>query len=267
MKNTIGVVTSTYPNYSAEEALEGISRAGFKYVELATCPGFFEHISPRPEDMKPGDEKKVLDLCEKYNLTLQCIAAHTRMMKEDTVKNLKAVIDFAYRANVHFINTDTGEVNGHSDEEKFYSDITELANYAKDREVTICLEMHGNWCNTGKKGAEIIKKIGLPNVKLNYDTSNVIFYGGVRPEVDIEEALPYMGYLHLKDHGTGKKGEWNFPALGEGIVDFEKIFDYLKSYTGPISVEIEFDGEEKELETINEAVKKSYNFLKSHGYV
>jgi len=34
MKNTIGVVTSTYPNYSAMEAMEGISKAGFRYIEL-----------------------------------------------------------------------------------------------------------------------------------------------------------------------------------------------------------------------------------------
>ncbi len=267
MKNTVGVVTSTYPNYGTEEALDGISGAGFEYVELATCPGFFEHISPRPEDMQPGDEKKVLDLCKKYGLKLQCVAAHTRMMKEDTVKNFKAVIDFASRAGVNFITTDAGEVKDSTDEKKFYSDISELAAYAKDRKVTICLEMHGNWCNTAEKGSEIIKKINHPNVKLNYDTSNVIMYGETRPERDIDKAIPYMGYLHLKDHGTGKAGEWNFPALGEGVVDFDKIFDSIKDYSGPISVEIEFDGKERKLETINEAVRKSYEFLKSYGYV
>ncbi len=267
MKNTVGVVTSTYPNYGQKEALEGISGAGFKYVELATCPGFFEHIHPKPEDMKPGDEKKVLEVCKKYGLSLQCVAAHTRMMKEDTVKNYKAVIDFTSRANVSYITTDAGEVKDSDDEKKFYSDIAELADYAKDKDVTICLEMHGNWLNTAQKGVEVIKKIDHPNVKLNYDTSNVIFYGGVRPEEDIEAALPYMGYLHLKDHGSGKKEDWNFPALGEGVVDFEKIFDSVKGYSGPISVEIEFDGKEHSLEEINEAVKKSYDFLKEYNYV
>ncbi|MFO7928358.1 MAG: hypothetical protein R6U35_01690 [Candidatus Humimicrobiaceae bacterium] len=71
------------------------------------------------------------------------------------------------------------------------------------------------------------------------------------------------GYLHLKDHGIGKAGEWNFPALSEEVVDFEKIFDSVKDYSGPISVEIEFDGKERELEVINEAVKKLYDFLKN----
>jgi len=31
--------------------MEGISKAGFKYIDLATCPGYYEHVNPRPEDM------------------------------------------------------------------------------------------------------------------------------------------------------------------------------------------------------------------------
>ncbi len=68
MKNTIGVVTSTYPNFNGVEAMEGIAKAGFRYLELASAPSYFEHM-PRPEK---GVDKKivngVLDLCKKYGL-------------------------------------------------------------------------------------------------------------------------------------------------------------------------------------------------------
>ena len=50
-------------------------------------------------------------------------------------------------------------------------------------------------------------------------------------------------------------------ALGEGKVDFNIIMELIKNYTGPISVEIEFDGKERSLEDINLAVKKSHDFL------
>ena len=267
MKTTIGVVTSTYPNFSGIEAMEGISKAGFKYVELASAPAFFEHM-PRPE--KSTDQKVVdgvLDLCKKYGLILQAIAGHTRLMQEDSVKNFKTVLDFASRARIKFVTTDTGEVKDKEDERKFYTDIAELADYAKDKGVVICFEMHGNWCNNGKKGAEIIKIINHPNIKLNYDTGNVILYGMVRPEEDIKYAIPYMGYLHIKEHGNGKMGEWNFPALGDGVLNFNKIFDLLKDYNGPSSVEIEFEGKERTLDEINQAVKKSFDFLEGYGYV
>jgi len=267
MKSKIGVVTSSYPNFTGIEAMDGISKAGFKYIELASAPAFFEHM-PRPE--KSTDQKTVdglLDLCKKYGLVLQTIAGHTRLMKEDSVQNFKAVLDFAHLAGVRFVTTDTGEVNNADDEKKFYDDAAELAEHAKDKDITICLEMHGNWCNNGRKGAEIIKSIGHPNIKLNYDTGNVILYGGTRPEEDLVYALDHMGHLHLKDHGTGKIGEWDFPALGNGVLDFDKIFDLLKDYTGPSSVEVEFEGKEHTLDEINQAVKQSFDFLKSYGYV
>lgn len=267
MKKSIGVVTSTYPKNSGSEAIKGISEAGFKYIELASAPAYFEHI-PRPEN---GVTKEIVDAvlkeCADYGLTLQAIAGHTRMIKDDTVETFKKVLDFANLANVHIVTTDAGEIKGKEDEKKFYADIKELADYAKDKDITICLEMHGNWCNNGKIGAEIIKTINHPNVKLNYDTSNVIMYGNARPEEDLPFALPYMGFVHLKESGNGKFGEWNFPALGEGVLDFDKIFKLLEQFDGSGSVEVEFDGVERSLEEINAAVKKSYDFLKGKGMV
>ncbi len=266
MKNKVGVVTSTYPNFSAEEALEGISEAGFKYVELASAPGYFEHILPRPEEADKEDVKKVLNLCKKYGLELYCIAGHTRLMKEGAVNNFKKVIDYAEMAEVKFVTTDTGEVKTDDDKKKFYSDIKDIGDYARSKGVTVCLEMHGSWCNNGRTSSEIIKTLDHPNIRLNYDTGNVMFYGSVRPEEDIGNALPYMAFMHIKDDG-GEFKEWNFPALGDGNIDFKKILTLIEDYTGPISVEIEFDGKERSLEEINEAVKKSYNFLKNFGYI
>jgi len=268
MKNKVGVVTSTYPNFNAEEALEGISEAGFKYVELASAPSYFEHILPRPEERVDKESVDgVLNMVNKYGLTMYCVAGHTRLMKENCVNNFKKVLDFAGLAGVKFVTTDTGEVKTKKDEKKFYSIIKELGDYAKSKNVVVCLEMHGNWCNTGKKGAEIIETINHSNIRLNYDTGNVIFYGNKKPEEDIKYALPYMAFLHLKEDGNGKFQDWNFPALGEGIIDFKKVFNLIKDYAGPISVEIEFDGKKRSLEEINKAVKKSYDFLKGFGYV
>jgi L-ribulose-5-phosphate 3-epimerase len=266
MKNKVGVVTSTYPKNNADEALEGISKAGFKYVELASAPSYFEHILPRPEEAKDKDVQKVLKQCKSYGLELYCIAGHTRLMTDGGKDKFKTVLDYAEKAGVSYVTTDTGEVKTEEDKEQFFSDMKEIAEYAASKNVTVCLEMHGNWCNNGKTGGEIIETIGHPNVRLNYDTGNVSLYGGVRPEKDIKHAIPYMAFLHLKENGGGLK-EWNFPALGEGNNNWKKIFKAIRNYEGPISVEIEFDGSDKTLEEINEAVKTSYLFLKEQGFV
>jgi len=266
MNNIVGVVTTTYPKYSLEEIVKGISNAGFKYIELTSAPEYFTHIKPIPEEMSDKDAEGIVDLCKEYSLGISSVAGHTRLMKKNAVSNFEKVIDAAVLFGANFVTTDTGEVKNSNDQEKFYKDISEIASYAGSKGVTVCLEMHGRWCNTGKKGAKIVKTINNPNIKLNYDTANVMFYGGVKAEEDIKYALPYMGFMHLKDRG-GKIKEWNFPPLGDGNIDFEIIFDLIKDYKGPISVEIEFDGKEHSLEETNKAVKKSYNFLKSFGYV
>lgn len=266
MKNIVGVVTTSYPNYGLEDALRGISKAGFKYVELTSAPAFFTHIVPNPEEMTGQDTKRILDLCKKYGLKVYCVAGHTRLMKEGGVENFKKVIDAAKAFGARYVTTDTGEVIDDKDKEKFYEDMTEIGDYAQKNDITVCLEMHGAWLNNGIVGAEIIKKINHPNVKLNYDTANVMYYGGVKSEDDLGNALPYLGFLHLKERGGGLK-EWNFPAPGDGNLDYKKIFELIKDFTGPISVEIEFDGTEKPLDEIDAAVKKAYDFLKKYNYV
>ena len=267
MLKNIGVATTTYSNYSRKEAVEGISKARFKYIELASMPAYFEHF-PRPEIKVDKDiVNSVLRDCEDYNLKFNCISGHTRLMKENAVENFKKVIDFANLAKVKFIITDTGEIKDKNDEKKFYADIREIGDYAKDNGVTVCIEIVWDWCSSGKVGANIIRTVNHPNIKLAYDTANVIFYGNTRPEEDLPYALEYMEFIHLKDHGSGRPKDWNFPTLGEGIIEFNKIFKILEEFKGPGSVEIELDGKKHSLSEINEAVVKSHYFLMQHGLV
>jgi len=266
MKNKIGVVTSTYPNYNADEAMAGIAAASFKYVELASAPAYFNHILPLPEEATETDVKDLVGKCDGYGLELYCIAGHTRILTENGTANFKTVLDYANMAAVRFVTTDVGEIKVEDDKQRFYREIAEIADYAQSKNVTVCLEMHGSWCNNGKTGAEIVEKVNHPNVRLNYDTANVSLYGGVWAVDDMKYALPYMGVMHIKEVG-GELKEWNFPALGDGKVDFGKIREFIKDYTGPISLEIEFDGKERSLQEINTAVSASYKFLSENGFL
>ena len=259
MKNKVGVITSTYANFDTEEALEGISKTGVKYVELITVPGFLEHIS-----LKPEDADDTLDICKKYGVELYAIAGHGRMLKENSVKSFKEVIDAASLLGVDYVDTDTGEIKDDNDKNIFYKDIKVLGEYAAGKGVTIGIETHGNWCNNGKIASEVIKKINNPNVKITYDPANSIFYGDTRPEGDIKYAIHFLGHLHVKDK-RGGKGVWDFPVLGEGELDFDKIFSLLKNFEGPMTLEIELDGKKNPINEVNDAVRRSYEFIKSYG--
>jgi sugar phosphate isomerase/epimerase len=266
MNNKIGVATATYHFATTEEALGGISSSGYKYVELLSVPGFGEHIAPPPEEMDKQSAEKLSGECKNYRLELFCIGVYMRLMREGSLEKFKRVIDAANFLDVKYINTDTGEIKNAEDEKRFYREMKMLGEYAALKNVIICLELHGDWCNTGKRASEIVKKINNAHVGVNYDTGNAIFYGGTKPEEDILYALPYITFVHLKD-SCGKYKVYDFPVLGEGTVDFNSIFKTIEKYSGPMSVELEFDGKKRPLKEVNAGVKKCHDFLKSYGFM
>jgi L-ribulose-5-phosphate 3-epimerase len=265
MSNKIGVMSTTYAHYKLEDALSGIANGGFKYVELASIifPGciYNDHVF-----IDSGDIKKSVKLCKEYGVSIIAICFHGRLMKENAIENFKKCIDVADILEVGNVSSGTGEVKTEEDEKRFYEEISLLGEYASGKHINIFLEIHDSWFCNGKAADKIIKKIGLKNIKINYDTANVIYYGDTRPENDIKYTLPNLGHVHLKDKRGGYK-IYDFPALGEGEIDFKDIFKTLKNYDGPMCVEIELDGSKHSLDELDEAVKKSFDFLKGFGLV
>ncbi len=117
---------------------------------------------------------------------------------------------------------------------------------------------------TGAISADLVHRIGKPNVGINYDPGNVIFYGDTRPEGDIEGVAGLIKHMHVKDQ-VGGVGVWHFPPVGTGEVDFAAIFAALDAagFDGPCSVEIEFQGEPwPPLEDVNRAMAESYRYVR-----
>ena len=70
--------------------------------------------------------------------------------------------------------------------------------------------------------------------------------------------------MHAKDK-IGGAGVWNFPAAGTGEVNFAAIFEALDAvgFDGPVSVEIEFQGEPwPPLDEVEAAAAGAYTFLR-----
>ncbi len=265
----IAVSTNTYHKFGLEEALAGISEAGFNYVELTSVMGYTEHVVP--EDLAGGDVDALRDQLEKFGLETLAISGHSDLTTHEGCDHLKAVIELAGELGAKVVNTgismqEDPEAGLSPEAEKsFYENIEDLGDFAATNGVTIGIETH-DFLKTAEQGSEILRNIDSDSVGLNYDTGNVIFYGGVNPGEDIKNLKSKdFTCMHLKDK-RGGKGEWNFPALGEGEIDFEPVFAWLETinYGGPISVEIEFDGTQEEtLEEVNQAVLDSYKFLEN----
>lgn len=269
MPDRLAVSTNTYHSYTLDEALKGIAAAGYTSVELSSVPGWTEHVI---RDASDSDLDVVRQQVRDAGLDAISLSGHSDLASDEGIQAFRRSIHIARHLNIPYVTTSTG---GHDDSStgsiddqrrEFLTRFGPLADEAAEAGINICIETHGGLSATGKLAAELVEAIDKPNVGINYDTANVIFYGHTRPEDDIKAALPYITHMHLKDKAGGDQ-EWDFPAIGSGNVDFVTIFDILREggFRGPVSIEIEFQGEPwPPLEDVNRAVSESLAFIRQH---
>jgi len=259
--------TNSYHTYSLDEALAGIAAAGFKSVELTSVPGWTEHVL---RDSTDADLEAVRSKLAANGLEAVSLSGHSDLVSDTGIAEFRKALTIANKLGIRFVTTSTGghdaSSSGSIDEqrESFMKNIRPLADEAAALGIDICLETHGGLLATGEISKKLIQDIGKPNISINYDPGNVIFYGGLRPEDDIVGSADTVGHMHVKDQ-IGGVGVWNFPATGTGEVDFSKIFAELDKagFTGICSVEVEFSGGPwPPLAEVNAALKQSYEFVR-----
>ncbi|MCD2502813.1 sugar phosphate isomerase/epimerase [Clostridium sp. NSJ-145] len=268
MNRIIAVNSNCYHGYSIEEALEGIHKAGFKYVELTATKGWTEHVFP---------DKTFKDLCDIKNkmeeLDIEAIglSGHCNLMDIERLDDFILNIELAAFFSCTYIVSSIGEAHikdkAKSSNEMLVNNIEKLIPHLEKHNLTLVLETHGEH-GTGYVLNEIVKLVNSCRVKVNYDTANVLFYSDVDMYEDIETCIENLAYMHIKDK-AGERKEWNFPALGKGYIDFPLVLNKLDNHSNncPLSIEIEFTASgPKDLEEVNTAVQDSSNYLISLGF-
>lgn len=268
MNRIIGVNSNCYHGYSLEEALEGIHKAGFRYVELTATKGWTEHVFPTQSfACLTGVKEKMKEM----DLIPFALSGHCNLMDEQRIPDFIQNMKLASFFGCEYIVSSVGEAHLKDERtagnELLAANIRTLLPMLEELGLKLVLEIHGEHSN-GRILKEIVTLIGSDRVQINYDTANAVFYGGVDPAADIGDCLEHIAYMHLKDK-AGDAGEWNFPALGKGKIDFPAIVNRLEEAGNhcPFSVEIEFTQEgPRDLEEINRAVADSFQYLSGLGF-
>ena len=262
MPNPLAGHTNSYHTYGFDEALEGIAGAGFKHVELSAVPGWTEHVNL---DDDPAAVRKRL---EGYGLEAVSLSGHSDLTTREGLEHGIRAVRWAAAYGLPVMNTAVGgHQSADENEAAFLANVGVLANAADDAGVVVALEIHGDIMASSDVTIPLMEKIGRDSVKVNYDTANVEYYSGDRAVDDLPKITKYLAHVHLKDT-TGGKGNWDFPAVGAGTVDFARVLEILEDagYSGPYSVEIEFRGEPwPSLDDVNAAMRRSYEHLSALG--
>jgi L-ribulose-5-phosphate 3-epimerase len=275
MDHIVSVSTNTYHGFTLEQALRGISAAGFTHVELTGVTGWTEHVS---SDMTDSQLDEVRALLKKYKLTPIGLSGHCNLMDPLRLEDFKKNIALAGKLGCKFIVSSTGEAHNSKNEstkdDELVKNLHEVLPLCKKLGIKLVLETHGEHA-TGAKLKKVVDMAGSDWLAINYDTANVVFYGKRTPEVDVLDCVRQVAYVHLKDKG-GAMDAWDFPAVGKGWLKLEETLRALdkEGFTGPISVEIEFTQEftmrpknPEDIVVVDAAVKDSFMYLKKIGYV
>jgi L-ribulose-5-phosphate 3-epimerase len=278
---TLACGTLSYRQAPLERALEGIRRAGFPAVELGCVCGYCEHI--RPEEMGRSDVEQLIGLLRQFDLEVISLAGHVDLqypllgkgpeVADRGFELLRRRADLAEQLGVPIVNSGLGVAEEGENLEPFYARLATLLDYFHRRGVRLGLESHAGLTETARASLELCRRMQSPALGINYDAANVRFYTGQDPVADLEscdvDLAEHLIHVHIKDHGGGR-GEWNFPPLGEGNVDFEGLARAFRrlGYAGPYSLEIEFlgpDSTDPTPEIIDDGVARSYQFMRRLG--
>ena len=123
-----------------------------------------------------------------------------------------------------------------------YARLRQVGDVAARHGLVVALETHPNLISNGDVARRTMEAVAHPSIRVNYDTANVHYYNhGVDSVAELRKVLPYVAALHLKE-SKGAYESFDFPPLGQGIVDFPAIFRLLDEagFSGPTTLEIEF---------------------------
>jgi inosose dehydratase len=199
-------------------------------------------------------------------LTLVMLDAKCDITAADHAEVLAAQLDrcAALSCPIFFLSVKAGEM----DRAKVYSRLRRLGDEADRRDLTVVLETHPDLLTNSRVALETITAVDHPRVRINFDPANICYYNdGLDPIAELRTILAFVHGVHLKD-SVGRIGEWNFPPLGQGVIDYPALFSTLDKhgFDGPYSMELEgVEGTTQTADEVKREVEQSIEYLRRIG--
>lgn len=253
--------------FSLDRALVGIGAAGFTCVELVSIPGYCEHFMPERMDSAAASDLRRRVEASGLRLAVANIAAD--LTTDAGVDRLIRCMCLAPALGIDTLISHIEQTATPDGARSFYERVGRLADAAQRHSIRVGLETHGGLCTTGRDAIDLVKRLGSPFLGVTYDTANVIYWGGVRPEADLvaieAEVAEHVFHFHLKDKANMTLREYLFPVLGDGIVDFRRLQSVVATsgYSGYLTLEVELDGYPKAPEIVDQALRKSLDYMEA----
>jgi sugar phosphate isomerase/epimerase len=224
MKHLIACRIANYGPY-VERGWSHLAELGVRYVEIKSTD-----IGDLTET-----KRKLAD----HGLAASSLHAMCDLAAETAVQEMTRELDAgaALGAKIAFLSAKPGQ----TPLPVIYDRLRAIGEEARQHGMTIALETHPPLVTNGDVARATLEAIGHPCVRINFDTANIYFYNrNTDTLAELKKVLDLVASVHLKDSYGGYK-VFDFPALGEGIVDFPAVFSALdgRRFSGPYTLELE----------------------------
>jgi sugar phosphate isomerase/epimerase len=209
------------------EALKALKQIGIHHAEINA-----------PED---GDYDALLETARNAEITISTLSVVASVVDEAGISAIESAIRGGAKIGTDVIFLAASAPDGGYD--PGISSLQQLGSKAADAGIILSLETHEPFGHNGDVARRTVEAVNSPGVRWNYDCANIHYYNeqGINTVDELVKALPYVASVHLKESAKGEPRSFDFPALGQGVVDFPEIFRLLagRGFHGPYAMELE----------------------------
>ncbi|MBM3497549.1 MAG: sugar phosphate isomerase/epimerase [Armatimonadetes bacterium] len=250
----LGFCSSAYPGRPLAEVFDKLATAGYGAVEVFTWEGHPAH----PSSCGASEAAAIRRAAAERGLEISAVSAHTDWVSGGG--NTSQAVDFTLRSaevadrlGVARLITSTGPFPPACDRfaawDALRAGMLKAADAAASLGLTLCLEPHvGHICMTWESTLKLVREIGSPNLRVNFDASHY-FVLGLDYRLALEQLRDYLAYVHLKDyrlkraplgHLSPSPSNAEPTALGDGDFPLAEHLGHLRSigYDGVVSAEL-----------------------------
>ncbi|MCA1595981.1 MAG: sugar phosphate isomerase/epimerase [Chloroflexi bacterium] len=246
MPNIIACRPESYGRYG-DRAFEDMCALGIRYVEIPAPP--LEQV------------ETVSNRLREHGLSATSVTCGAKVQDPDFLEKVSAVV--AAAAALHAPVIFTSQKAGEMDKSQVFDLLRRAGDAAGESDTTFVLETHPDLCENGQNALATMQAIDHPHVRINFDPANVHYYNQhVNAVTEFKKVLPYVRAVHLKDTNGGYQAH-HFPAIGDGVVDWQTIFALMneRGIEGPFTLEMEgIAGEQLTFEETSACIRRSLEY-------
>jgi sugar phosphate isomerase/epimerase len=209
------------PDRTLGQMIEIARRFGYEALEPRLDSG---HAHGIEVSLDAGARRAIREQAAAASIELGCLATSLRYADpaaaDRTIQESHERIDLAGDLGVPALRAFGGKIPDGLGREAAIDGMARLlasvADHARERGVTICIETHDDWCDP-RHVAAVLRRVDHPAVAANWDIMHPVRVCNYTMDEAFEELKPWIRHVHVHD-GMGP-GQVKFDAIGTGAID------------------------------------------------